>query len=149
MPRHSQICLACKHVAEIIVAAGVHPPCPKCGGETERLWSGSTSAVHGDDIPGGMWVENGFSEPIKVYSHSEHERRLAAEGCEIRAMNRGENDKICKRWDVPSATTLENAKALLERGAQAVRARRQRWTNATTPITVTEGAPFRMSQDHE
>ena len=39
-----------------------------------------TSAVQQDEIPGGMVVENGFDEPIKVYSHSEHRRVLAERG---------------------------------------------------------------------
>ena len=146
MPRHSQICSVCQHIDEnVIVSAGEMPPCSKCGGVTERLWSGS-QAVHGDDIPGGMWVENGFEEPIKVFSHSEHERRLAEEGCEIRA-KWVPGDKHLTRWDIPCETTLKNAAELLSRGSQAVRARKERWPNATIPITVTEGETFRIKQD--
>lgn len=150
MPRFDQACKSCDWLAEIIVNANEHPPCPQCGGETERRWAGKSSSVHGDDIPGGMLVENGFSDPIRVYSHSEHRRKLAAEGCEIRAMNRGDNDKICRRWDQPCEATLESARILLSRGAQAVverNARRNRWPNATMQITVTEGEPFRLKQD--
>ena len=72
-----------------------------------------------DDIPGGMWVENGFKDPIKVYSHSEHERKLAENGCEIRAKWAGPGDKHLKRWDVPSEKTLRDAAILLSRGGKA------------------------------
>ena len=33
-----------------------------------------------DDVPGGFWAENGFTERRKFYSHSEHRAALAAEG---------------------------------------------------------------------
>jgi hypothetical protein len=146
MPRHSQICTVCQHIDEnLIVKAGEVLPCSKCGGETERMWGG-TAAVHGDDIPGGRWFENGFSEPRKFYSHSEHRAALAAEGCEMRP-KWVPGDKHLTRWDIPCETTLANAKSLLERGAQAVVDRRKRWPNASIPISVTEGAPFRIAQD--
>lgn len=75
----------------------------------------STAAVHQDEIPGGMVVENGFPEPIRVYSHSEHRRLLAERGLEIRAKWSGPSDKHLRRWDIPCATTLANATALLTR----------------------------------
>lgn len=74
-----------------------------------------TQAVHGDDIPGGQWFENGFETPRKFYAKSEHEAALKAEGCEIRAKWAGPGDKHLRRWDVPSQWQLEAAKALLSR----------------------------------
>lgn len=101
-----------------------------------------SGAVHGDDIPGGMWVENGFPAPVKVFSHSEHRRLLAERGLEIRAKWAGEHDRHLIRWDAPSQATLDSAAILLGRGAEAVRARQQRiddrWGDANTPITVVD-----------
>ncbi len=60
-------------------------------------------AVHGDDVPGGFWAENGFDTPRKFYSHSEHEAALAARGLEIRAKYAGEHDRIMSRSDAVPA----------------------------------------------
>ncbi len=95
--------------------------CEKCGSPLAVAdWpfcphGQSASAVHQDEIPGGMWIENGFPEPVKVFSHSEHRRLLAERGLEIAAKWSGPSDRHLKRWDIPCATTLANAKALLSR----------------------------------
>lgn len=115
-----------------IIDTGEWPWCPH--GATRQ-------AVHADDIPGGMWVENGFTEPRKVYSHSEHRRLLAAEGLEIRAKWAGPNDKIMSRWDT---VDLDAAKTLLERGPQARREKRSRWPDASIPITTTDAGTIRQ-----
>lgn len=141
MPKYDQACKSCDWLAEIIARPHEHPPCPKCGGDTERRWEGKASSVHGDDIPGGMLVENGFSEPIRVYSHSEHRRRLAAEGCEIRAKWAGPNDKYLTRWD---SVDLEGAAQLVQRGVEArIAKRKTHFPKATESITVTIGETFR------
>jgi hypothetical protein len=114
MPRYDQSCQTCEWRAEILAPSGTHPPCPVCGGPTERLWIRSAS-VHGDDVPGGFWAENGFETPRQFYSRSEHIRALKEEGCEIRAKWAGPLDKHLTRWDAPSEYTLACAKALLER----------------------------------
>jgi hypothetical protein len=69
-----------------------------------------------DEIPGGQWFENGFERPMKFYSHSAHRKALADRGREIVAKWAGPNDRHLKRWDVPSAKTLEDARILLSRG---------------------------------
>lgn len=127
-------CEHCGHEFQV----GDYPFCPHGKG---------VSNIKPDDVPGGFIAENGFDTPQKFYSHSAHEKALAAEGLQIKAMNRGPNDKICKRWDMPTEQTLKNAAELLSRGAQAVRARRERWANASIPISVTEGDAFRIKQD--
>ena len=91
------------------------------------------SAVISDEIPGGMVVENGFPEPIKVYSHSEHRRLLAERGLEIRAKYAGPGDKFLTRWDT---VDLEGAAVLVTRGVQA-RAEKRALQQAF-PITVTD-----------
>lgn len=108
------------------IAVGAWPFCPH--GRSE-------SAVIADDIPGGMWVENGFPEPVKVYSHSEHRRLLAARGREIGA-KWVPGDKFLTRWDT---VDLDGARSLLERGAQATRARIDaQQAQQEFPITVTD-----------
>lgn len=113
---------------------------PFCPHET------GAQTVVGDDVPGGFWMENGFDEPRKFYSKSEHVKALAAEGLEIRAKWAGPNDKYLTRWD---SVDLEGAAALVSRGAQAIRERQSRWPKASIPITVTEGDTFRIKQDRE
>lgn len=88
------------------IQVGDYPFCPH--GPTKV-------AIIGDDIPGGMWVENGLPQPTKVYSHSEHRALLAAHGCEIRAKWAGPHDKIMSRWDAPDAYTLDAAAQLVTR----------------------------------
>lgn len=93
------------------------------------------SAVIGDDIPGGMWFENGFKTPQKFYSHSEHRAALAAEGKEINAKWAGPHDKIMSRWD--AGVDLASAEAFVKRYYDADRAEA---THAAEefPITVTD-----------
>jgi len=95
--------------------------CEKCGatlavGDYPFCPHGSTRvAVHSDDVPGGFWAENGFDEPRKFYSRSEHARALAERGMTIAAKWAGPNDKHLKRWDAPCQYTLDAARALLSR----------------------------------
>lgn len=112
-------CPTCKRRLKV----GDWPFCPH--GQT-RL------AVSGDDIPGGMVVENGFDHPIRVYSHSEHRRLLAERGLEIRAKWAGPADRHLSRWD---AVDLDAATALVSRAAVTPRARADRWHGADVPIT--------------
>lgn len=109
--------------------------CEKCGAEL-RIGDypfcphgSGTNHITPDDIPGGQWFENGFRTPRKFYSHSEHRAALAAEGKEIVAKWAGPNDKHLKRWDIPSAKTLEDARILLSRG------------KVSAPETVAEDLP--------
>lgn len=53
-------CPACTHREyDIWLEAGEYPKCLNCGETTQRLWS-STASAHGDDIPGGLWLEHGL-----------------------------------------------------------------------------------------
>lgn len=136
MPRYDHECIVCGLIQEVVCGPDDSPACA-CGSPTHRIWIKS-APVHGDDIPGGQWFENGFKTPRKFYSHSEHRAALAAEGLQITAKNAGDHDKICRRWDAPDAVTLSNAAILLTRGSQAVREKNDRWSQATMPITVTD-----------
>ena len=138
MPRYTQSCLSCDWCDDIYVRPFDNPVCPSCGGSTERSWSGDAVAVAKDEIPGGQFFENGWEEPRKFYSHSEHRAALAAEGLEIRA-KWVPGDKYLTRWDT---VDLDAAKALLERGPQARREKAQRWAQASMPIAVQDGETF-------
>lgn len=120
MPRHDQHCLACDWQATILVAAHEHPPCPSCGGPTERLWLGSAS-VNGDEWPGGgpRTFENMGPTPVTCATKSDYRRELKARGIEpmVRHVPVPGTDKSphTRSWDVPCAYTLEAAKALVSR----------------------------------
>jgi hypothetical protein len=104
---------------------GDYPFCPHGRG---------VNTVIGDDIPGGQVFENGFPEPVKFYSKSEHRRALDARGLHVVAKNAGPDDKICPRWDT---VDLEAAAQLVQRGTQARQAKRDaRWVENPMPISV-------------
>lgn len=111
--------------------------CEKCGVDVRVSdWpfcphGQGANAVAPDDIPGGQWFDNGFSEPRKFYSHSAHRAALAAEGLEIRAKWAGPNDKHLTNW-AAGAVDLTGAEAFV-RSHYA-----DRWPAADTPITVTD-----------
>lgn len=90
---------------------------------------------HQDEVPGGFVVENGFEQPTRFYSHSEHRAALAARGLEIGAKWAGPLDKIMTRWDAPDATTLANATTLVSRTKAAPFAPDEAYE--PIPITVT------------
>lgn len=58
------------------------PACPTCGGPMSRVWLMGVRTVNviGDEIPGGMTLENLGHEPVTVYSHSELKREMDARG---------------------------------------------------------------------
>lgn len=127
MVSHNQRCInveGCGWRDVINVNPGEHPPCPDCGGPTERLWL-SGLATFRDDIPGGVVCENYGPEPIKFYSHSERRRYMKEHGL-------GEREKFCPTpgtdidpRGIPNpkgyvdAQTLENARILICRNGIA------------------------------
>lgn len=115
--------------------------CDTCGEQIEVSdWpfcphgKGANTVVP-DDIPGGQVFENGWAEPRKFYSRSEHRRALAAAGLEIRAKNAGPDDKICPRWDT---VDLAGAEELVKRYYDRPRVTTgdPRWKDANIPISV-------------
>ena len=105
---------------------GVWPWCPHGHG---------ASGVTRDEIPGGMYFENGFDQPTRFDSHSAHRKALAKRGLEIRAKWAGPEDRHLTRW---ASVDLEGATALVSRGAVMTPTQTARWPQATTPITVTD-----------
>lgn len=94
------------------------------------------NAVHQDSVEGGFFAENGFSQPTWFESKKAHRDALAAKGLEVAAKWAGPNDKHLKRWDVPSAATLESARILLSRKKSTPFASDAEL--AEFPITVTD-----------
>lgn len=116
MPRFDQACRACSWTGEILVPPHTHPPCPVCGGATERVWRASARVV-GDDIPGGLTLENVGHEPVTVYSHAERRRLLKERGLEecVRHVPVPGTDKSphTTSWASVSPETLATAGAWL------------------------------------
>ena len=58
------------------------PACPQCGSPMSRVWLMGVRTVNviGDEIPGGMTLENMGHEPVTVYSKTELKREMAARG---------------------------------------------------------------------
>ncbi len=129
MPRFDQHCLACGWADEVIVPPGVQPPCPTCGGETERVWQGTMSVI-GDEIPGGVLIENLGPEPIRFDSKRAIVQAAAARGLEP-MVRHVPGSKHTTSWDVPSATTLAQG---------AVLAARQETTTVSAPHDDTPAA---------
>lgn len=85
MPRHNQQCTVCQwKVFNSDIPAGINPPCPNCGGATERNWMGYGTQAHSDTIVGGMWLENYGPKPIFVESHTERERVMKERGLSLK-----------------------------------------------------------------
>jgi hypothetical protein len=86
----------------------VHPPCPECGGATERRWK--RVGMIGDEIPGGQWIENLGDTPVKVYSKSELKAEAAARGLELRVKHAPlpgtDKSAHTTRWTAAPAMTL-------------------------------------------
>ena len=119
MPRYSQHCCACAWQDDIFVPVGTHPPCPQCGGQTERLWSGTSAGVTQDSWEGGKTFENLGHDPVTLYSRSELKRELKARGLQemVRHVPVPGSDRSphTSNWAVPCEYTLRAAQALLSR----------------------------------
>jgi len=99
----------------------VSETCPTCGmaivvGDYPFCPHGrAATSVIGDDVPGGFVVENGFDQPTRFFSKSEHRKALDAKGLMIKARWAGPNDRHLTRWDAVDAYTLEAARSLVDR----------------------------------
>jgi hypothetical protein len=102
--RHNQHCTDCAWDGEIVVAPFVNPPCPECGGATERWWpiGATTHSIISDEIIGGQWLENLGDKPVFVESKSQYRRELAARGLEQKVRHVGHDGgdrcKETQRW---------------------------------------------------
>jgi hypothetical protein len=122
VPRFDQRCVQCQWEGEVFAQPYEMPPCPDCGGSTERVWR-RCAEVRDDTFVGGLTLENLGDEPVTVFSRSELKRELHARNLEpfVRHVPVPGTDKSphTTNWAVPSQYTLDAAKAILERvGAQ-------------------------------
>lgn len=83
MPIYDRACRSCgwcrddcfEHANQSALA------CPTCGGATVRVFQGTrTATVIGDEIPGGLTLENLGHEPVTVHSRTELKREMDARG---------------------------------------------------------------------
>jgi endogenous inhibitor of DNA gyrase (YacG/DUF329 family) len=82
-------CTACGHTV-VDYLERVDSPlrpfiCEVCHQRTvDRVWLGGAPAVHGDEIPGGVWIRHGIchedGSPRKYYTKSEMARVAKARG---------------------------------------------------------------------
>jgi hypothetical protein len=88
MPTFDQVCTKCGWIGEITVAPHHNPPCPTCGGQTERIYLGGYQVV-GDEFPGGKTFENLGHRPVTVHSKSELKRVMEMRGLEPKVRHIG------------------------------------------------------------
>lgn len=73
-----------------------------CGASVEHTPRPSRATVIGDDIPGGLTIENLAATPITFYSHSERRKYLREHGISEHVKHVGEpgsdKSKHTSRW---------------------------------------------------
>ena len=81
MPRYDQRCCVCAWADEIVARPHEAPPCPACGGVTERYYpiGATTSGVVPDEFT-PRWIENLGDRPVYVTSRSDLKREMDARG---------------------------------------------------------------------
>jgi hypothetical protein len=117
---YNQRCLSCDWQDEIQAEPFANPPCPTCGGATERLWSAPRGGhfVIGDEFVGGRVYNNLGHEPMVIQSRSELRAVLKARGLREYVTHEGgtEGDRSAHttRW---ASVDLEAGRVLAERQA--------------------------------
>ncbi len=107
----AHLCESCGREIEI----GDWPRCPHGHGAGVRI---------GDEIPGGIVLENYGPDPVRVYSHSERKALMKARGLEemVRHVGVPGTDKSPHTTDLHAgcvtAEMLENARVLVSRSAE-------------------------------
>jgi len=118
MPKFDQHCLTCDWHGEIVVAPFAMPPCPQCGGETERLWTTAAKSIT-DEIPGGTWIENLGHQPMQFFNKSDIVKEAKRRGLEpcVRHVPIPGTDKSphTTSWAAVGPYQMEQARLLLER----------------------------------
>lgn len=118
MPRFDEACHNCAWEGEITARPFEHPPCPRCGHETHRVWKKATS-VAGDEIPGGTWIENLGDQPMFFETKSAIVKEAHRRGLEpmVRHVPVPGTDKSphTSDWSAVSPYQLEAAREMLER----------------------------------
>lgn len=77
---YDQRCTVCDWSGSILTEPTVCPPCPSCGGATERLWQ-TPAQVIDDTLPGGpRWIDNLGHDPVWVETKTQYRQELAKRG---------------------------------------------------------------------
>lgn len=104
-----------RHVQAFLWDEQVPRPCD-CGG----LWQpdvvtrlDESSAVHGDEWPGGKVFENGFTQPTRFYSKSEYHQALKDRGLQVKPEYEGHVGHAVTK------EAIEQAKEMVSRGSRA------------------------------
>lgn len=99
--KYDQHCTVCDWQSEIFAEPGTHPACPVCQGPTERIYLGGYGMI-GDEIPGGLVVENLGHHPVKVFSKSElkfeAEKRGLVQNVQHVGTPGGDKNPNTQRW---------------------------------------------------
>lgn len=99
MPIYDQTCIACGHIWEIVEKPGVHPPCPKCGGASERIWLKPNNVI---DDSLDEWNENVGHEPVHFSSKTQKRQYLREHGLQEFVRHtphpRGKRENHTTRW---------------------------------------------------
>jgi hypothetical protein len=119
---YNQRCTSCDWQDEIHVEPFANPPCPSCGGATERLWSAPRGGGHfviGDEFVGGRVYNNLGHEPVTIQSRSELKAVLRARGLQEYVTHEGgteggDRSPHTTRW---ASVDLEAGRILAERQA--------------------------------
>lgn len=97
-----------------------HVPCPHCGAEMDKIWTGGFPNVRDDSIPGGLTIENLAPTPQTFYSHSEKKLYLKMHGIREKVQHVGlqgsDKSPHTVRWACPPAVlTPEDEAKRVER----------------------------------
>jgi hypothetical protein len=116
----------CGWSGDQFVRAGDLVSCPECGLLSRSTKAGQPQShfVHGDEIPGGMTLENYGQQPITVYSHTERKQAMLKAGLELKEKFSPMPGTDIDPAGIPNPKgymdpyTLENARILLSRPSQ-------------------------------
>lgn len=99
--QYDQRCVVCDWSGSIVAEPEVCPPCPQCGGATERLWVTPPQIVD-DTLPGGpRWFDNLGHTPVWIETKAQLQTELDKRGLKLRETdNYNRNDK--SPWATPS-----------------------------------------------
>ncbi len=145
MPFYDVTCEQGHVECDVLAKVEEYPPCAQCGAPTSRLWT--TRAGRGADVtwPGGKTFENLADQPQTFYSKSDYTKYLKANNIEefVRHVPVPGSDKSphTVSWAAVSQSTLDGAKAMLERvgAAHGRDPEPQTWIESMT-VTVTDEA---------
>lgn len=121
MPVYNRRCLACAYDTDFAweSVADPHPPCPECGGTTERYMAGRSPMIIPDTYSTPI-VDSVMTKQKQVH-YSRSERKARMKNNRLREFERwtsgNESDKSCvmPRWGGMSQSILDGWKEFFNR----------------------------------